>query len=120
MRRDEGQATVELVALLPLLLIAALAGAALVAAHAAGEQAGQAAQAGAMAVLRGDDPRAAARESLPSGTRPRAAIEIRGRRVTVRVRPHLPLAVLERSLTGEATADAGPNSQLPSGPGVAP
>jgi hypothetical protein len=108
MSRDEGQATVEFVALLPLLLIAALAGAALIAAHAAGEQAGQAAQAGAMALLKGGDPRAAARRALPSAARRRAAIEIRGRRVTVRVRPDLPLPALERSLTGTATADAGP------------
>ena len=108
MNGEEGQATVELVALLPLLLIAALAGAALVASHAAGEQAGQAAQAGAMAVLQGGDPRAAARRALPAGARRRAAIEIRGRRVTVHIRPDLPLTALEHPLTGTATADAGP------------
>ena len=108
MTREDGQATVELVALLPLLLIAALAGATLVAAHVAGEQAGQAAEAGAMALLRGGDARAAARGALPSGTRDRAAIEVHGRRVTVRIRPDLPLATLERPLTGEATAAAGP------------
>jgi hypothetical protein len=108
MTGDDGQATVELVALLPLLLLAALAGAALVAAHAAGEQAGQAAQAGAMALLQGGDPRAAARRALPTGSRRRAAIEIHDRRVTVRIRPDLPLAALERPLTGTATATAGP------------
>jgi hypothetical protein len=110
MSGQDGQATVELVALLPLLLIAALAGAALVAAHAAGEQAGQAAQAGAMALLQGGDPHAAARRALPAGTRPRAAIEIDGRRVTVHIRPDLPLTALERPLTGTATADAGPET----------
>jgi hypothetical protein len=107
-RREDGQATVELVALLPLLLVTALAGAALVAAHAAGEQAGQAAEAGAMALLRGGDPRSAAREALPAGALDRAAVEVRGRRVTVRIRPDLPLAALERPLIGQATADAGP------------
>lgn len=106
MSRQEGQATVELIALLPLLLIAALAGAALIAAHACGEQAGQAAEAGAMALLQGGDPRAAARRALPSGAR--AAIEVHGRRVTVRIRPDLPFTALERPLTGTATADAGP------------
>ena len=111
MSHDEaGQATVELVALLPLLLIAAFAGAALVASHAAGEQAGQAAQAGAMALLQGGDPRAAARRALPSGPRRRAAIEVHGRRVTVRIRPDLPVAALDRALTGTATADAGPET----------
>jgi len=110
MSGDDGQATVELVALLPLLLIAAFAGAAFVAAHAAGERAGQAAQAGAMALLQGGDPRAAARRALPAGTRSRAAIEIHGRRVTVRIRPDLPLRALERPLTGTATASAGPET----------
>jgi hypothetical protein len=110
MTGDDGQATVELVALLPLLLIAALAGAALVAAHAAGEHAGQAAQAGAMALIQGGDPRAAARRALPAGTRRRATIEIHGRRVTVRIRPDLPVAALERPLTGTATAAAGPET----------
>ena len=52
-----------------------------------GEQAGQAAQAGAMAMLQGGDPRESARRALPAGVRRRAAVEIHGRRVTVRVRP---------------------------------
>jgi hypothetical protein len=110
MSREEGQATVELVALLPLLLIAALAGAAVLAAHAAGEHAGQAAQAGAMALLQGGDPRAAARRALPAGARSRAAIEVHGRRIIVHVRPDLPLRALERPLTGTATATAGPET----------
>ena len=110
MNGDDGQATVELVALLPLLLIAALAGAALIAAHTAGEQAGQAAQAGAMALLQGSDPRAAARRALPAAVRRRAAIAIHGRRVTVHIRPDLPLTALERSLTGTATVHAGPET----------
>jgi hypothetical protein len=106
MTRDDGQATVELVALLPLLLAAALAAAALLAAHTAGEQAGQAAQAGAMALLQGGDPRAAARDALPRGIH--ARIRVAGRRVTVRIRPDLPVGALERPLTASATAAAGP------------
>jgi hypothetical protein len=107
-RADDGQATIELVALLPLLLIAALAAAAIIAAHAAGEQAGQAAEAGAIALLQGADPRDAARRALPTAARDRATIEIDGRRVTVRVRPNIPITALDRPLTGKATADAGP------------
>jgi hypothetical protein len=110
MSREDGQATVELVALLPLLLVVALAAAALLASHAAGEQAGQAAEAGAIALLQGGDPRAAARRALPTAARRRAEIEVRDRRVTVRVRPNLPLAALVRPLTGEASADAGPEA----------
>jgi hypothetical protein len=105
---DRGQATVELVAFLPLLLVAGLAGAAILAGQSAGEQAGQAAQAGAMALLQDADPRAAAREALPRGARGRAEIEIHHRRITVRVRPSLPLPDLADHLTAEATADAGP------------
>jgi hypothetical protein len=105
---QSGQATVELVALLPLLLIAGLVGAAVIAAQAAGEQAGQAAQAGAMALIQGGDPRAAARAALPAAARERSVIVVDGRRVTVRVRPRVPFAALARPLTGQATADAGP------------
>jgi hypothetical protein len=104
---QNGQATVELVALLPLLLVTALAAAALIAAHAAAEQAGQAAEAGAVALLQGDDARAAARDALPETARRRAAIAIRGHRVTVTLRPRLPLHALERRLTAHVTADAG-------------
>jgi hypothetical protein len=105
---ENGQATVELVALLPLLLVAALVGAAIIAAHAAGEQAGQAAEAGAIAVLQGRDPTEAARRALPTGARSRATITVLDRRVTVQLRPDLPLAAIEPALTGEATATAGP------------
>jgi hypothetical protein len=108
MSDDRGQATIELVALIPLLLAAGLAGAAVLAGQTADEQAGQAAQAGAMALLQDADPRAAARDALPKGTRERSRITIQGRRITVRVRPRLPLATLADSLTAEATADAGP------------
>lgn len=103
-----GQATVELVALLPLLLVIALAAAALLAGHAAAEQAGQAAQAGAMALLQDGDPREAARRALPDGTRDRATIEVDGRRVTVTVRPDLPIEPLATTMTAQETADAGP------------
>jgi hypothetical protein len=107
MSGDDGQATVELVALLPLLLAIALAAAAVLAAHTAGEQAGQAAEAGALAVMQGADPRAAARRALPRETRGRAEIDVHGERVTVHVRPRLPLEALEAPLTGAATAHAG-------------
>jgi hypothetical protein len=107
-QRDSGQAAVELVALLPLMLLAGLAGAVVLASQAAGEQAGQAAQAGAMALLQGGDPRAAAREALPAAARERSAITVDGRRITVSVRPSVPLPALAGPLTAEAAADAGP------------
>jgi hypothetical protein len=111
MSSEDGQATVELVALLPLLLVIALAAAALLAGHAAGERAGQAAEAGALALLQGADARAAARRALPPHTR--ARIRVHGGRVTVHVRPHLPLAALEGPLTGAATATTSPSPAAP-------
>jgi hypothetical protein len=103
MTSERGQSTVELTALLPLLVLLALGAYALLAAHAAREQAGTAAEAGAIAILQDRDPHAAAREAVPGGS-PR--IEVRGRRVSVAVPPTVP--VLARQLTGHATADAGP------------
>lgn len=105
---QRGQATVELVALLPLLLSAGLAGASILAAQSAAEHAGQAAQAGAMALLQDADVRAAARAALPARARTRAAIAVRDRRVTVRVRPRVPLPFLAGALAATETADAGP------------
>jgi hypothetical protein len=108
-RSERGQSTVELVAFLPLVLAAGLAGATILAGQAAEEHAGQAAQAGAMALLQGSDPREAAESALPADSRRRATILVRGRRVTVRVRPNLPPAALADRLTAVATADAGPD-----------
>lgn len=108
MSRESGQATVELVALLPLLLTVGLAAAAFLAAQAAGEHAGSAAEAGAVALLQGGDARAAAREALPASVRDDATITVDGRRVTVRVRPDLAVDPVARRLEAEATADAGP------------
>jgi hypothetical protein len=109
LRGQAAQATVELVALLPLLLTAALAGFAVLAARAADEQAGQAAEAGALALLQDREPMAAARAALPDGARARAEVRVDDRRVTVRIRPDLPLPALATRLTAKATADAGPD-----------
>jgi hypothetical protein len=106
---DDGQATVELLAFLPLVLTAALAGAALLAAHAAQERAGEAARAGAMALLQGGDPGASARTLL--GPTERAGVTVAGRRVTVHLSPRLPLGLRLAQLDASATADAGPESR---------
>lgn len=107
MRRygDRGQATIELVALLPLLAAVALAVAQLLAAGVARELARHAAQAGAIAVLEGGDPAAAARAAVPSWSRDRVRVDVEGRTVTVVVRPAGPLPNL---LTARANASAGP------------
>jgi hypothetical protein len=104
MTDERGQSTVELTALLPLLALLAIGVHALLMSHAAREQAGAAAEAGAIALLQDRDPRAAARDALPTGAR--ATVAVDRRRVTVTVRPDVP--VLARTLAARATADAGP------------
>jgi hypothetical protein len=103
-RFSDGQATVELVALAPLLVAAALVALAIVVHAAAQEHAGAAAQAGAMALLQDDDARAAARAALPAEARDAATITVERRRVTVKLPPPLGLPRLDAT----ASADAGP------------
>ena len=106
MTGEHGQATVELAALLPLVAVIALTGYALLAGLAAGEQAGVAAEAGAIALLQDRDPTAAAHDALPAGTRRFATVHVEGRRITVTVRPRVPLVA--RLLHTRVSAHAGP------------
>ncbi len=101
---ESGQATVELVALLPLAVAAGLAGATILAAQSAAEHAGHAAHAGAIALLQDRDPRAAARDSLPAG-HPR-----RDRRPRPPSHGHRPPArpAPRHALSATESADAGP------------
>jgi Flp pilus assembly protein TadG len=103
-RGNGGQSTVEVVALLPLLLAAGLAMFSLLHAGRAEEAAGNAAEAGAVALLQGREPRAAVRAALAGWPEQRAMIQISGRRVTVRVTPAGPFGA---RLRASATADAG-------------
>lgn len=105
---SEGQASVELVGLLPLMASLAFGLLQVLAAGAAHEAAGSAAEAGAVALLQDADPRAAVVAALPSWARDRSEITVRGRRVAVRVRPRGPVPALTRRLTTESWADAGP------------
>ncbi len=111
-RDTRGQASVEVVAFLPLVVLIALAAFTAISAHAAHEQAGEAAEAAALALIQGGaGPHAAAKDALPQGARARATITVRGRQVRVRVRPRLPLGVpgLADRLAGDVRADAGPS-----------
>jgi hypothetical protein len=105
---EAGQASVELVAMVPLLVAVALALGQLLAAGAARELAGHAAEAGASALGRGDDPRQAARAALPGWGRGRLEVEVKGRRVTATVEPLPFVPPLAERLRSSATADAGP------------
>ena len=103
-----GQASVELVALLPLAALIALAVGQLLAAGSARELAGNAAEAGAAALLQRGDPALAARAALTGWSRERSSVHVAGRRVEVRVRPRTVIPVLAQRLEASATADAGP------------
>jgi hypothetical protein len=102
-----GQATVEAVAMLPLLV--AIGGLLLcvLAAGRAREAATHAAEAGAVALLRGGDAARAARAAVPGLKAGELTISVRGHRVSVRVTPRLPVHALERRLEAHAVADAG-------------
>jgi len=100
-----GQSTVEVVGLVPLLLAVGLAVFSLLSAGRAEEVAGGAAEAGAVALLQGREPAAAARAALAGWPPKRARIRVSGRRVTVRVTPAGPFGA---RLRASATADAGP------------
>lgn len=87
MRRERGQASVELVAALPLLLLAGLAACQLFAVGYAWTVADGAAEAGALALASGSPVRPAVREALPGWADAASEVAVGGGRVTVRLRP---------------------------------
>lgn len=101
---QRGQASVELLGLLPLLLLVGIAGLQLLAVGYASVLAGAAAESGALALAGGGDPKAAVEDALPGWSRARAQAQIDGGRVTVRLRPPSPLRVVAERL--EVTAAA--------------
>lgn len=107
---SEGQASVELVGLLPLVVCVGFAILQVLAAGAAHEAADGAAEAGAVALLQDQEPGVAARAALPGWARERAAITVHGRRVAVHVRPRGPVAAVTGRLVATAVADAGPEA----------
>jgi Flp pilus assembly protein TadG len=111
--RESGQASVELVALLPLLVAVVAAAAQLLAAGAARELAGNAAEAGAIALVQGADPNRAARAALPGWSRARLDVRVTGRRVVVRVAPPSPVGRVAELLATTQSADAGAGATRP-------
>jgi hypothetical protein len=102
-----GQATVELVGLLPLIVTVVFTAAQLLAAGVARELADHAAQAGAMAVLQDTGaPADVARDALPRWARDRAKIDVDGDHVSVTLAPPAPLSAVADALTAHAEADA--------------
>lgn len=105
---ESGQASVELLGALPLLIALALAVFQLLAVGYASVLAGSAAEAGALALAAGGDPREGVREALPGWSRPRAEVRVSGGEVVVRLRPPAVLRALGERLTvtGEAAVEA--------------
>lgn len=111
LRSSSGQATVEVVAIMPLLLLGGAAAFEFLAAGAAHELAGHAAEAAAVALVQGGDPRDAARRSVPGWARDRMRVEIAGSRVLIHLAPPAPSRGLADLLEAEARADAGEGRQ---------
>jgi hypothetical protein len=104
---ERGQASVEVIAIVPMLVLVAGASFEALAAGAGHELAGHAAEAGAIALTEGGDPRAAARAAVPGWSRAGLRVRVRGSRVEVRLRPPAPARRLGDLLASDATADAG-------------
>jgi hypothetical protein len=104
----EGQATVELVAALPALLLAGLIALQLLCVGYALTLADGAAEAGALALAVGEPPKEAARAALPGWADGRVEVSVRGRRVTVTLVPPAPLPGLAERLAIASSAVARP------------
>jgi hypothetical protein len=108
MGKERGQATVELVAALPVLLAAGLLALQLLAAGYALTLADGAAEAGAMALASGGRAVAAARDALPAWAEDDVEVSVRGGRVTVRLPSPSPLPAVGERLTVTSSAAARP------------
>jgi hypothetical protein len=103
-RGARGQATVETIAFAPVVIVIGLAMLQLLAVGYASVLAGNAAEAGALALAAGTDPRDGAKEALPGWSRAGARVEVDGGRVEVHLRPPSPLKALADGLEVTATA----------------
>ena len=109
MVEQDGQATVELVAGLPALLLAALLSLQLLAAGYALTLADGAAEAGALALASGRPAAAAARSAVPGWAGDDVSVGVTGGRVTVRLRPPSVLAAIGDALVVTSSAAARPD-----------
>ena len=106
LRREDGQATVELVAAVPALLLAALISLQLLAAGYALTLADGAAEAGALALAAGGSPAQAARAALPGWADDNVSVSVAGEKVSVRLRPPSPFGSIADHLAVTSTASA--------------
>jgi hypothetical protein len=104
MRDAPGQASVELLGAVPAVLVVGLFLLQLLAVGYSSVLAGSAAEAGALALAAGADPRAGVKEALPAWTRTHARVSVRRGEVMVRLRPPSPLRAVSRRLEVKAQA----------------
>jgi hypothetical protein len=102
---ERGQAAVELLGAVPALLLVGLIAFQLLAVGYSAVLAGNAAEAGALAVAAGADPRDAARASVPGWSRARMELKAAEGRVDVKMRPPAPIERVERALAVSASAE---------------
>jgi hypothetical protein len=105
---ERGQATVELVAALPALLLAGYIAFQLLAAGYALTLADGAAEAGALALASGRPALRATRDALPGWAAKDAEVSVTGGRVTVHLRPPSLSAAIGEGLAVTGTASARP------------
>ena len=105
---ERGQATVELVAALPALVLAALVALQLLAAGYAMTLADGAAEAGALALASGGPAAEAARAALPGWAEDEVSVTVEGGTVSVRLRPPSPIESLSERLAVSSSAAVRP------------
>jgi hypothetical protein len=105
---SRGQASVELVAALPALLLAALVALQLLATGYAITLADGAAEAGALALASGGSAAEAARAALPGWARDDVAVSVAGGTVSVRLLPPSPIPSIANHLAVTSSASARP------------
>jgi hypothetical protein len=103
MDAERGQASVEMLASIPALLLAGLIALQLLAAGYSLTLADGAAEAGAMALAANRPAEPAVRAALPGWARDRVGVAVEGGRLTVRVWPPSPLPALARRLEVSST-----------------
>jgi hypothetical protein len=104
MRDVRGQASVELIAGVPALLLAGVVALQLLAVGYSLTLADGAAEAGALAVAVGRPAKPAVQEALPGWAENRVAVDVDGGEVSVRLRPPAPLAGLSERLAVTSTS----------------
>lgn len=108
MADSSGQASVELIAALPAVVLAALVALQLLAAGYALTLADGAAEAGALALAAGEPAPSAVRAALPGWAEDDVSVRVEGGVVSVRLRPPSPLRAVAERLAVSSTAAVRP------------